>query len=104
MPLDPPVTTARSPMRFGPAVTGHHVEEEELAADDPCLAAGRGSGQGHYHVRGRHQLGDPVGEAERRDLKAAAGQLPEPSLDGPLAPGHGQHVHAGIGEGGHAVG
>jgi hypothetical protein len=86
-----------------PPVPGHHVEQQELAPHDARLVAGIGPRQGHNHVGGGHQLGNPVGEAERRDPRYSPGQLPEPSLDGLLAAGHGQHVHPGLGQRGHAL-
>ena len=50
-----------------PPVTWHDVKKKKIAPDYPCLAARVGSGQGHDHIGGGHQLRDPVGETERRD-------------------------------------
>ena len=86
-----------------PPVTGHDVKQKQASADDARLAAGRGTRQGKDHVGSRHQLGHPVGEAERPDSRRRAGQLSQPPLDRTLTPGYCKHVHASVGQRGDAL-
>src|SRR3984957_2518653 len=84
-----------------PPMAGHHVKQQQVTPHHPGLAARHRPGQRHDHVGGGHQLGDPVGEAERSDPGPAGGQLAQPPLDPAIPARHRQHVHAGVGQPGH---
>jgi hypothetical protein len=85
-------------------VPRHDVEQQQPAAHHSRLGAGRRAGQRDDQVRGRHQLGDPVGEAERDDGRPGGGQLAELPLDPGVASRDRQHVHAGGGQPGRRPG
>jgi hypothetical protein len=78
-----------------PAVPRHDVEQQQPTPHHAGLGAGRRAGQRDDHVGGGHQLGDPVGEAERQDAGPGGGQLAELPLDLGVASRDRQHVHAG---------
>jgi hypothetical protein len=81
-----------------PAVARHDVEQQQAAARHAGLGAGRRAGQRHDHVGGGHQLGDPVGEAERHDGGPGSGQRAELLFDPGVASRDRQHVDAGGGQ------
>jgi hypothetical protein len=81
-----------------PAVPRHDVEQQQPAAHHAGLGAGRRAGQRDDQVGGGHQLGDPVGEAERPDRGPGGGQLTELPFDPGVAARDRQHVHAGGGQ------
>jgi hypothetical protein len=87
-----------------PAVPRHHVEQQQAAARHAGLGAGRRAGQRHNHVGGGHQLGNPVGEAERHDGGPGSGQRAKPPFDLGVAPRDRQHVDAGGGQPGRRPG
>ncbi len=82
-----------------PAVARHRVQEDQPAARGPGLAAGQRPGQGHHQVTGAHQLGDTRGEAVRVDPGRSRRQGLEPGREAAIPAGHGQHIHAGRGQG-----
>jgi hypothetical protein len=87
-----------------PAVAGHDVEKQQRAADDPGFGAGRRAGQGDDQIRRRHQRGNLVGEAERPDPRRCPGQFADPAFHRPVTSRHGEYVHPGSGQPGHAAG
>ncbi len=62
------------------AVPLDHVEQQQRPADGPGLGAGV-AGAGDDQVAGGHQLGYPVGEAERADPRLAVRHRPQPALE-----------------------
>ena len=82
-----------------PAVPGHDVKQQQPAAHDASLGAGRRARERDDYVRRGHQFWYLAGEAERPQGGPGGGQLAELALDARVPAGDREDVHARVGEG-----
>ena len=81
-----------------PAVPRHDVEQQQPAAHDPRLGAGRRARQGDNHVGRGHQGRNLVGEPEREHPSPLPGELAQFTLDPRVPAGDREDVDARVGQ------